>query len=348
MRGPYRKVRMTPTITATASASHGSRRVAFVRGGSGGADREFTARKLSYDSKLMLRGAHGCPAYRRRHMARYQDDSDSGRTLLIAAGVTAGLLAGALLAHRYGGWRGMRRRLSRSRRPLLAALRAAIPSRTLAALLEVINVDEILAGLLGDTRRSRRVRGRRRADPDLDEYEVEEFERAAAGLDDDDEDEEEEEDDEDAVDTFEAFDGFDDEEDDDDPDSPIARLRRFRHASAHDLEHEDLDDDEDGEAEGDEDEEDDEADDAVAFSPAAVEEAVLAAFQRHPILRERALQISVDEDGVVELTGWVRRERDIRTGRRVAAAVAGVERVVVDVAVRDGVGARADAHVTEA
>lgn len=334
MRGPNQKARTTPIITATARTSHGSRRVALTRGGSGGADRVFTARKLSYDSKLMLRGTLGCYAYRRRLMARYQDDSDSGRTLLIGAGVTAGLLAGALLAHRYGGWKGIRRRLSRSRAPLIASLRAVIPSRTLSALLEVINIDEILASLLGETRRRRRVRGRRRPDPDLDEYEVEDFERAAAGVDDDDEEDDE---------TIDAFDDFDEEEDED-PDSPIARLRRFRHASAHDLDDDYEDEDED---EDEVDEEEDEEEVVTAeYTPQEVEEAVLTAFKRHPILRERALEISVDEDGIAELTGWVRRERDIRTARRVAAAVPGVERVIVDVAVRDGVRASADAHVT--
>ncbi len=59
MRGPYRNASATPAITASATAIHGRRRVDDVAGGSGGtggADREFTARKLSYDSELMLRG----------------------------------------------------------------------------------------------------------------------------------------------------------------------------------------------------------------------------------------------------------------------------------------------------
>ncbi len=111
-------------------------------------------------------------------MVRYQDDdSDSGRALLISAGVVSGLLAGAVVAHRLGGLKGIRRALSRRRSPLLGILRAAIPSKTLIAVLDAIGIDEILSGLLRESpRRPRRLRARRRPDPDLDEYEVDDFE----------------------------------------------------------------------------------------------------------------------------------------------------------------------------
>jgi len=278
-------------------------------------------------------------------MVRYQDDdSDSGRTLLIGAGVVAGLLAGAVVAHRFGGWRGMRRLLAGRQAPLLAMLRAALPAGTLKAVLDAVGIDEILAGLLrGERAPARRARvmhrrpPARRPDPDLDEYEVEDFERAAAGLDDDDDDE-----------TL---------------DLPMGTRRSHR---ALDDEGDDLDEDAFDEDEIDEDafdegaenegtvaEDEPDAEDVSegeedeiveAFSPAAIEEAVLAAFRRHPVLRHRALEIAVDDHGVAELTGWVRHERDLRTARRVAAAVPGVEEVVVDVTIRDVVRVVPDAR----
>ncbi len=272
-------------------------------------------------------------------MVRYQDDDDeSGRALLIGAGVVSGLLAGAVVAHRYGGWRGIRRALTRNRSPLLAILRSAIPSKTLSVLLDRIGIDEIIASLLTEKRKPRRSRGahrprrihsERRLDPDLDEYEVEDFERAAAGLDDDDDEpiesaEEYDDDYEDEVDEYED----DDEEEVEDDEEEIVADSDFDA----DLDADPSELDEDDDEELDDDEEDERVD---TMTPEALEEAVLAAFRRHPVLRQRALQIAVDEDGVAELTGWVRRERDVRIARRVAAAVPGVERVVVDVAVRD-------------
>lgn len=220
-------------------------------------------------------------------MARYiDDDSDSGHTLLITAGVVAGLLAGAVVAQRMGGLRGMRRLLGRRRAPLLKLLKSVLPSGTLGAVLDVVGIDEIIGALMGTVRTERRPaaatrRRRRRPDPELDEYEVDDFERAAAGLDDDDEET-----------------------------PPVRALR------------------------GDDDApEDDEIVDTE--SPEAIEAEVLAAFRRHPVLRHRALEIAVDDDGVLELTGWVRKERELRIARRVAGRVEGVERVLVDVAVRD-------------
>lgn len=274
------------------------------------------------------------------NMVRYQDDDDdeSGRALLIGAGVVSGLLAGAVVAHRYGGWRGIRRALARKRSPLLAILRASIPSKTLSILLDRIGIDEIIAALLSETRKPRRSRGghrprrihsERRLDPDLDEYEVEDFERAAAGLDDDDDPiESAEEYDDEVDDEVDEYEDDDEEEVEDDEEEIVADSDFDADLDADPSELEDEDEDE----ELDDDEEEEPVD---TMTPEALEEAVLAAFRRHPVLRQRALQISVDEDGVAELTGWVRRERDVRLARRVAAAVPGVERVIVDVAVRD-------------
>jgi hypothetical protein len=223
-------------------------------------------------------------------MVRYRDvdDSDSGRTLLLAAGVVAGLLAGAVVAHRLGGWRGMRRALRRLRGrgvPALALLRDLLPAGTLSTILQVVKADELVAALLGQGERAtRRRRRRRRPERDLDEYEVDDIERAAAGLHhDDDEDEEP------------AGDADDDVEFGEDAEDELVER----------------------------------------ISPEAIEGRVLAAFRRHPVLRQRALEIAVDDDGVLELSGWVRSERELRTARRVAARVRGVERVQVDVAVRD-------------
>lgn len=244
-------------------------------------------------------------------MARYiEEDSDSGHTVLITAGVVAGLVAGALVAQRLGGWRGLRRLLKGRRAPLLKVIRAALPSGTLGSVLDAVGIERIVSALLGEARAGLRAQldertarrrqafagaRRRRPDPDLDEFEVDEIERAAAGLDD---------------------------EDDGDHEARRAHSRR------------DVDLDEDDLDEGAEDEI------VETFDPEAVEAEVLAAFRRHPVLRQRALEISVDDDGVLELTGWVRAERELRIARRVAARVDGVEQVIVDVAVRDRASVR--------
>ncbi len=221
-------------------------------------------------------------------MVRYRDvdDSDSGRTLLLTAGVIAGLLAGAVVAHRMGGWRGVRRALRAVRgrgAPTLALLRDLLPAGTLSTLLKVLRADELVAALLGEgDRATRRRQRRRRRDADLDEYEVDDVERAVAGL-------------------------------------PHDRSGDDDHDEAHD------------------DADFDEAEDEIVerISPEAIEGRVLAAFRRHPVLRQRALEIAVDDHGVLELTGWVRGERELRIARRVARRVPGVTGVLVDVAIRD-------------
>ncbi|MCC6928431.1 MAG: BON domain-containing protein [Gemmatimonadaceae bacterium] len=233
-------------------------------------------------------------------MARYiEDDSESGHTVLVTAGIIAGVVAGALVAQRLGGWRGLRRLLKGRRGPLLRIIRAALPAGALGSVLDAVGIERIVTALLGDARTGLRRRlderaagrgqafggtRRRRPDPDLDEFEVDDIERAMAGLD----------------------------------------------------------------ADTDEDDLDHDAEDEIveAFDPEAIETAVLAAFRRHPVLRRRALEISVDDEGVLELTGWVRAERELRIARRIAARVDGVEQVIVDVAVRDGArtGARTGAR----
>ena len=55
-REPYRKASTTPSMTASASTTHGRSRATGISPGAGGPDREFTGRKLSYGSKLTLRG----------------------------------------------------------------------------------------------------------------------------------------------------------------------------------------------------------------------------------------------------------------------------------------------------
>lgn len=125
-------------------------------------------------------------------MARYEYDVDvedqdegSSKTLLIAAGVIVGLAAGAAAAHKLGGWRGITRRLRRGRGPVFQLLRETISPALLRRLLQGGGgVVEML--LAGSSRRRRRRAAGAPYDPDLDEYEVEEWERAAAGVDQDD------------------------------------------------------------------------------------------------------------------------------------------------------------------
>lgn len=277
-------------------------------------------------------------------MVRYEDDdSDATHPLLITAGVVAGLLAGAAVAQRLGGWKGVRRLLAHRRAPLLAALRAVMPTGTLTTVLDAIGIDEIFAGLAGQLRGAGKTRTRRRPDPDLDEHEVDDFERAAAGLDDDEED-----DDADAV---------DDAAREQERRKNTSRKGASRKARVAAVDHDAIADRAPGDSvehATDEDEDEDEDHDADVdeivepLTPEAIERAVLDAFRRHPVLRQRALEIAVDEDGVAELTGWVRRERDIRIARRVAATVPGVERVLVDIAVRDGARRRSEGEAHEA
>jgi hypothetical protein len=179
----------------SATPSHGRRRARGTSCDSGGLVREFTGRKLSYDRELSLRAAKPCLTknyHELRIMTRYEyeDESGSSKTLLIAAGVVAGLVAGAAAAHQLGGWRGISRRIRRGRGPVYAFLRDAISPELLGRLLQ--GGGGVLESLIGSATgpSSKRSRRTERFDPDLDEYEVEEWERAAAGVDLDDENDE--------------------------------------------------------------------------------------------------------------------------------------------------------------
>lgn len=122
-------------------------------------------------------------------MARYvrDDDSNSSKMLLIAAGVVVGVTAGAVVAHKLGGWKGISRRLRRRRGPLNELLQSVVSPQLLSRLLGGGGGAGVLSALLSASRRRRRRRaGHSHFDPDLDEYEVEEWERAAAGVDQDD------------------------------------------------------------------------------------------------------------------------------------------------------------------
>lgn len=294
-------------------------------------------------------------------MVRYHDDDESGagHALLITAGVAAGLLAGAVVAQRLGGWKGLRKILRKRRHPIQAALARAIPGGIIGTLIDTIGVDEIVSALLGGSSRSRPRRRRPHDDEDLDEYELDEVERATAGLDDEDgearlrslrsaaEDlDAEDADMEDAEDAEDADDDAYDEIVDEDEDEDEGEDEDEDEDAEEDEEGENEIVDEEESAEEEDDDQDDDADDEAladeedeiveTYAPEDIEEAVLAAFRRHPVLQKRALEIAVDEDGILCLTGWVRRERELRIARRVAARVPGVERVVVDVAIRDG------------
>lgn len=188
----------------------------------------------------------------------------------------------------------------------------------MTTLLDTIGIEEIVQALMEKGQRTSARRRRRQRDLDLDEYELDEVERATYGLDDD------------ATRRLRAthdeligdeiVDGVEGDEESDEPSDEIV---------------DDGGDEDDVEDDEDLGEEEDEIVDTP--SPGEIEAEVLAAFRDHPILRRRALEIAVDDDGVLELTGWVRRDRDLRTARRVAAHIPGVERVVVRAVVRAAV-----------
>lgn len=132
---------------------------------------------------------------------RQRRDPGSGETLLVAAGIVAGLVAGAVVAQRLGGWRGISRRLRKGRGPLLDLLREAVSPELLARLASAGGLEALLGGAPSRARRGPRPRA---YDPYLDEVEVDEMERAAAGMADDDEE----------SDDLDADDGADDGEPD--------------------------------------------------------------------------------------------------------------------------------------
>lgn len=185
----------------------------------GGFAREFTGRKLSYGRELTL-PAPWRPGPRPRTviMTRFRQrrDPGSGETLLVAAGIVAGLVAGAVVAQRLGGWRGISRRLRQGRGPILELLREAVSPELVARLASAGGLEALLGGAPSGARRGRQPRA---YDPYLDEVEVDDMERAAAGMSDDDEELAE-------AGIDEEFDG-DDEADDDEPDVvPVEVLER--------------------------------------------------------------------------------------------------------------------------
>lgn len=96
---------------------------------------------------------------------------------------------------------------------------------------------------------------------------------------------------------------------------------------------EDLDDEPDDEPMDGSDHDDataDESDD----SPELLEARVLEAFLEDPILRARAIEISADDDGWVELSGRVRERSEARLARDVARDVEGVRGVTGVLTVR--------------
>jgi hypothetical protein len=88
--------------------------------------------------------------------------------------------------------------------------------------------------------------------------------------------------------------------------------------------------------------EEEEAAEEFGAETARLEERVLEAFQGDPVLRERAIDIGAIGEGVIELTGWVEREAEIRRATEVAQRVPGVDSVVNRLAVGEPDDARAD------
>jgi hypothetical protein len=143
---------------ASANTSHGMSFVALAGGGSGGAGSHIHDAQVIVRQQVDATGRpRSLPTLSPVRMARYiEDESDSGHTLLVAAGVVAGLLAGAVVAQRMGGWRGMRRLLGKQRAPLLKLVRGALPSGALGAVIDAVGIEQIIGALLGTVPAERR------------------------------------------------------------------------------------------------------------------------------------------------------------------------------------------------
>lgn len=74
--------------------------------------------------------------------------------------------------------------------------------------------------------------------------------------------------------------------------------------------------------------EDELEDDEMAGADVALEERVLEAFKRDPVLSERAIDIGALGEGVIELSGWVDADDESEHATEVAGSVAGVDTVV--------------------
>jgi hypothetical protein len=70
---------------------------------------------------------------------------------------------------------------------------------------------------------------------------------------------------------------------------------------------------------------------------ALMEEQVLDTFERDPVLRERAIDITAVGDGVIELSGWVNTESESRRAEAAARQVDGVDAVVNRLSVGDDI-----------
>jgi BON domain len=97
-------------------------------------------------------------------------DDDDTATWVVVSGALAGAVAGALIAQRVGTLRGLARTLRRRRRFLFRLARAAVPDGTIAALLQSIDLEGLLAP--SRPRRPGRPRPAPEPDPELDELDV--------------------------------------------------------------------------------------------------------------------------------------------------------------------------------
>lgn len=81
--------------------------------------------------------------------------------------------------------------------------------------------------------------------------------------------------------------------------------------------------------------EEDELDDEEVDVDSALEERVLRAFQRDPVLSERAIDIGSIGEGIIELAGWVDDDGESELAMRTAQEVPGVTTVVNRLVVGD-------------
>jgi hypothetical protein len=77
-----------------------------------------------------------------------------------------------------------------------------------------------------------------------------------------------------------------------------------------------------------------EGDDLESSEWDELEDRILEAFRNDPVLANRAVDISVVDDGVVELTGWVRLDKEKPHAVTIARGVPGVHKVESRLAVR--------------
>jgi hypothetical protein len=88
----------------------------------------------------------------------------------------------------------------------------------------------------------------------------------------------------------------------------------------------------------------DDLEDEEAEGDLLLEEQVLDAFERDPVLAERAIDIASVGTGVIELSGWVRNEAESRRAESVTRRVTGVEAVVNRLSSEDDVETHPPEH----